>query len=179
MSLCITGLEKHHDRANFDCGEPQLNAYLQRLARQQAQRDFSRTYVAHSADGAGSQTPYIQGFYAISSGSLDFKNLPAGLKLPRYPVPVARIGRLAVDLRAQGLGVGAALLLHAMELSVTLAQQIGLYALVVDAKHEAAAAFYARYGFQHFVDQPLSLFLTTDTIRRAIATPNAPSDKTL
>ena len=179
MSLCITGLEKHHDRANFDCGEPQLNAYLQRLARQQTQRDFSRTYVAHSADGAGSQTPYIQGFYAFSSGSLDFKNLPAGLKLPRYPVPVARIGRLAVDLRAQGLGVGAALLLHAMELSVTLAQQIGLYALVVDAKHEAAAAFYARYGFQHFVDQPLSLFLTTDTIRRAIATPNAPSDKTL
>ena len=88
MSLRITGLEKHHDRANFDCGEPQLNAYLQRLARQQAQRDFSRTYVAHSADEAGSETPRIQGFYAISSGSIDFKNLPAGLKLPRYSVRV-------------------------------------------------------------------------------------------
>lgn len=179
MNLRITGLEKHHDRAHFDCGEPQLNAYLQRLARQQAQRDFSRTYVAHGVDEAGSETPRIQGFYAISSGSIDFKNLPAALKLPRYPVPVARIGRLAVDLRAQGLGVGAALLLHAMQLSALLAQQIGLYALVVDAKQEAAAAFYARYGFQRFVDQPLSLFLTTETIRRAIAAPDESFQKHL
>ena len=173
MSLRIVGLERHHDRADFDCGEPQLNAYLQRLARQQAQRDFSRTYVAQLPDETPGEAARIQGFYAISAGSIDFKNLPAGLKLPRYPVPVARMGRLAVDLRAQGQGVGAALLAHAMQLSATLAQQIGVYALVVDAKHEAAAAFYARYGFQRFVDHELSLFLTTDVIRQAIASPAA------
>lgn len=169
MSVRIVGLERHHDRADFDCGDPALNAYLQRLARQQAQRDFSRTYVAQSPGETGGEAMRIRGFYAISSGSIDFKNLPAGLKLPRYPVPVARLGRLAVDLREQGHGVGAALLAHAMQLSAKLAQQIGLYALVVDAKHEAAVAFYARYGFQRFVDQDLSLFLTTDVIRRAIA----------
>ena len=173
MSLCIAGLDKHHDRTDFDCGEPQLNTYLQRLARQQSQRDFSRTYVAYDTDEA----TRIQGFYAISSGSIDFKNLPAGLKLPRYPVPVARMGRLAVDVRAQGKGVGAALLVHAMQLSATLAQQIGVYALVVDAKHEAAAAFYARYGFQRFVDQRLSLFITTDVIRQAIAPSDAVFDR--
>lgn len=172
MSLRIVGLERHHDRADFDCGEPALNAYLQRLARQQTQRDFSRTYVAQApSETNGDAMRRIKGFYAISSGSIDFRNLPAGLKLPRYPVPVARMGRLAVDLREQGHGVGAALLAHAMQLSATLAQQIGLYALVVDAKHEAAAAFYARYGFQRFVDHDLSLFLTTDVIRRAIAVP--------
>ena len=173
MSLRIAGLDKCHDRSDFDCGESQLNVYLQRLARQQAQRDFSRTYIAYEADEAQSEAKRIQGFYAISSGSIDFKNLPAGLKLPRYPVPVARMGRLAVDVRAQGKGVGAALLAHAMQLSATLAQHIGVYALVVDAKHEAAAAFYVRYGFQRFTDQPLSLFLTTAVIRQALAAPDA------
>jgi GNAT superfamily N-acetyltransferase len=171
MSLRIFGLERYHDRADFDCGEPALNTYLQRLAGQHTKRDFSRTYVAESpSETSGDATRLIKGFYAISSGSIDFKNLPATLKLPRYPVPVARIGRLAVDLREQGkgVGVGAELLAHAMQLTVTLAQQIGLYALVVDTKHESAAAFYARYGFQRFADQELSFFLTTDVIRRAM-----------
>lgn len=169
MRLRISGLEKHHDRIDFDCGERELNVYLQRLARQQAQRDFSRTYVAQPLDENPGEAARIQGFYSISSGSIDFRNLPAALKLPRYPVPVARICRLAVDLRTQGQGMGAALLAHAMHLSATLAQQIGMHALVVDAKHEAAAAFYARYGFQRFADPGLSLFLTTDVIRRAFA----------
>lgn len=164
MTIAVTGLAAHHDRNDFDCAEPALNTFLQRLARQQAERDFNRTYVA-----AVPGESRIRGYYAISSASVDFENLPLGLKLPRYPVPVARIGRLAVDLREQGNGVGAALLGHAMHLAASLAQQIGLYAVVVDAKDEAAAGFYARYGFQRFADKDLSLFLTTDLIRRAIA----------
>ena len=163
MSLVISGLERHHDRSDFDCGEPDLNNFLARLARQQSDRDFNRTYVA---TGLGESR--IQGYYAISSSSIHFANLPAHLRLPRYPVPVARIGRLALDLRAQGTGVGAALLQHAMGLAVTLSQQIGLFAVVVDAKHDAAAAFYARYGFARMADQPLSLYLTTAVIRQAL-----------
>lgn len=164
MTVVITGLARHHDRHNFDCGEPALNNFLQRLARQQAERDFNRTYVAVARDESR-----IRGFYAVSSASMDFENWPSGLRLPRYPVPVARIGRLAVDVREQGKGVGAALLRHAMHLGASLAQQIGLYAVVVDAKNEAAAAFYARYGFQRFPDQGLRLFLTTAVIRQALA----------
>lgn len=164
MTVAITGLARHHDRNDFDCGEPALNTFLQRLARQQAERDFNRTYVA-CAQGESR----IQGYYAISSAAIDFDSWPASLRLPRYPVPVARIGRLAVDVRSQGTGVGAALLRHAMVLAESLAQQIGLYVVVVDAKNEAAVAFYARYGFQRFSDQGLSLFLTTDVIRRALA----------
>ncbi len=169
MSLSIGGLERHHDRTDFDCGEPALNTFLQRLARQQAERDFNRTYIA-----AVPGESRIRGYYAISSGSIDFQNLPSALKLPRYPVHVARVGRLAVDRREQGNGVGAALLLHAMHLTASLAQQIGLYALVVDAKNEAAAGFYARYGFQRFTDAELSLFLTTDVIRQAITASSTP-----
>jgi len=171
MTLVITELTRHHDRNDFDCGEPALNNFLQRLARQQAERDFNRTYVATSIG-----EPRIRGFYAMSSASVDFENWPTGLRLPRYPVPVARLGRLAVDVREQGTGIGDALLRHAMRLSATLAEKIGLYAVVVDAKNEAVVAFYVRYGFQRFSDQGLSLFLTTDVIRRALlaGTPGAP-----
>ena len=164
MTLDITGLARHHDRNDFDCGEPALNAFLQRLARQQAERDFNRTYVA-CAQGESR----IRGYYAVSAAAIDFENWPSSLRLPRYPVPVARIGRLAVDGRSQETGVGAALMRHAMVLAASLAQHIGLYAVVVDAKNEAAFAFYARYGFQRFFDQGLSMFLTTDVIRRALA----------
>lgn len=164
MTLAVSGLALHHDRNDFDCGEPALNHFLQRLARQQAQRDFNRTYVACRAGESR-----IQGYYAVSSASINFEHWPANLRLPRYPAPVARIGRLAVDARSQSQGVGAALLNHAMAVAESLAQQIGLYAVVVDAKNESAVAFYARYGFQRFPDQGLSLFLTMDVIRRALA----------
>jgi len=163
MTVVITGLARHHGRNDFDCGESALNNFLQRLARQQAERDFNRTYVA-VAQGESR----IRGFYAVSSASIDFANWPSGLRLPRCPVPVARIGRLAVDVREQGKGIGAALLRHAMRLGASLAQQIGLSAVVVDARNEAVSAFYARYGFQRFPDQNLRLFLTTAVIRQAL-----------
>lgn len=162
MKLAITELNPRHDRAGFDCGEPALNQFLQRLARQQATRDFSKTYVACAPDAS-----QILGFYAISSGSIDFAHWPPTLRLPRYPVPVARLGRLAVDVRAQGQGIGAVLLSHAVSLAVMLAEHIGLYALVVDAKDDAVAAFYLRHGFARFPDRPLTLFLTLDVARQA------------
>jgi len=162
MKVVITELNPRHDRAGFDCGEPALNVFLQRLARQQSARDFSKIYVACEPD-----TPTILGFYAISSGSIDFAHWPPALRLPRYPVPVARLARLAVDKRAQGQGAGAALLSHAVRLAVMLAEHIGLHAMVVDAKDEAAAAFYQRHGFEQLADRPQTLFLTLEVARQA------------
>lgn len=172
MTRIITSLGRQHDRADFDCGAPALNAFLQRFARQQSDKDFSRTYVA-TTQGSNK----IEGYYAISSASVDFKNWPAAMHLPRYPVPVALLGRLAVDLRAQGQGVGQALLQHAMQLALVTAEKIGVYAIVVDAKDEAAVVFYARYGFQRFPDQTLRLFLTTEIIRRAVLAAQIPAAK--
>jgi len=165
MPRIITSLERQHDRSDFNCGDPALNTFLQRFARQQSDKDFSRTYVATMAGNNK-----IEGYYAISSASIDFTNWPAGLRLPRYPVPVVLLGRLAVDARAQGQGVGQALLQHAMQIALVTSEKIGVYAIVVDAKDEAATAFYARYGFQCFADQTLRLFLTTAIIRRAVST---------
>ncbi len=157
----ITALAAQHDRTHFDCGDPSLNDFLRRLARQQAERGFNRTYVAAEAEGS-----QILGFYALSAGAVEFEHWPTGLRLPRYPVPVARIGRLAVDRRWQGQGIGRMLLRHALQVSVALACQIGLYAVVVDAKIAAAAAFYAHFGFQPFQDGSLRLFLPLSTIRQ-------------
>lgn len=162
MTIQITLLAAHHDRAGFDCGEPALNEFLRRLARQQAERGFNRTYVAVENEGSE-----ILGFYSVSAGGVEFQHWPTELRLPRYPVPVARIGRLAVDQRWQGEGLGGLLLRHALQVSVALAEQIGLYAVVVDAKHVKAAAFYARFGFHPFQDSGLELFLPLATIRRA------------
>jgi len=161
MPARIELLAAGHRRDAFDCGEPALNEFLQRYARQQADRDFSRTYVVLADDGTR-----ILGFHSISTGSIDFRNWPLGLRLPRYPIPVARIGRLAVDVSAQGSGTGGTLLQHALMLSATMAERIGLHAVVVDAKHAKAATFYARYGFQPFPDEPMTMFLMMAVIRR-------------
>ena len=69
MNVAIIGLTRHHDRNDFDCGEPALNAFLQRLARQQAERDFNRTYVACAQDESR-----IRGYYAVSAAAINFKN---------------------------------------------------------------------------------------------------------
>lgn len=164
MLARIELLAAAHRRDDFDCGEPALNDFLKRYARQQAERDFSRTYVAVADDGAR-----IMGFHSISTGAIDFRNWPPGLRLPRYPIPVARIGRLAVAVSAQGSGIGAALLDHALRLSATMAERIGLHAVVVDAKHPKAAAFYVRYGFQPFPDDGLTMFLMMSVIRSLVS----------
>jgi ribosomal protein S18 acetylase RimI-like enzyme len=90
------------------------------------------------------------------------------LKLPRYPVPVLRIGRLAVDRGAQGQRLGRALLCSALNLAPELAGRVGTHAVVVGAKNAAAREFYERLGFVAFRDAPLSLFLTVVTFRRAV-----------
>jgi len=172
MKLVISELRPEHDRSAFDCGEPALNQFLQRLARQQSARDFNKTYVACRTD-----SPQILGFYAISSGSVDFAHWSSSMRLPRYPVPVVRLGRLAVDQRVQGQGVGAALLSHAVLLALQLFDQIGVFAVVVDAKDERAAAFYTRYGFVCFPDRPLMLFLTLATARLACNALSLPTPK--
>ncbi|MBK7049844.1 MAG: GNAT family N-acetyltransferase [Rhodoferax sp.] len=161
MKPGITPPMHTHDRQDFDC-----RACAQHAAQSwpdSSRRDFNRTYVA-----AFPGQSRIHGFMHCAA-SIHFENLPQTRNLPRYPVPVARIGRLAVDLRSQGMGVGLMLLQHAMNLAESLSQQIGLYALFVEAKHETAGAFYARYGFERLPDHPLNLFLTIDLIRRARA----------
>src|SRR5437867_4428408 len=104
----IEPLGKKHVRENFDCGEENLNQFLRLYARQNSASGLGKTFVAVQPGGKE-----VLGYYTIASGSVSFEILPS--KLPRYPVPTAHIGRLAVDLRMQGQGFGKLLLVDSLE----------------------------------------------------------------
>lgn len=144
-----------HDRSGFDCGVPALNAYLKKQAGQEVRRRVTACYLLIEQS-----TSAIAGYYTLSAGSVLLSDLPepTAKKLPRYPtVPVVRIGRLAVDQRYRGQKLGSILLYDAIKR--TAAGEIGAYAAVVDAKDDAAAAFYERYGFTAFASAPRVLYL--------------------
>lgn len=127
-----------HRREGFDCGDTALNDFLLRQAGQQ-RRGFGKTYASVAEDGVT-----VTGFVTVSAGQVATSALPAQLKLPRYPATMLRIGRLAVDIRQQGHGIAQNLLAFALRLAVEFSQRVGSYAVIVDAKHDKAKAFYGR-----------------------------------
>lgn len=164
--MLITELASHHRRGDFTCGEPSLDAYIQRYAKQDAKRNVSKVFVASRLDDPGK----ILGYYTISAGSIETPQLPVGIqkRLPKYPVPVALLGRLAIGREHQGEGLGKILLADALKRVVQASEILGVYAVVVDALHDRARVYYEQFGFIPFPDQPLRLFLPLETIVSAI-----------
>ncbi len=162
MTVRIERLAAHHVRAGFDCGEAALNDFLLRQAGQLQRRGFGKTYIALSEDATT-----VTGFVTVSAGQVDMAHMLASLKLPRHPVPVVRIGRLAVDARHQGRGIGQDLLAFALQVALEFSQQVGLYAVLVDAKDEKVKALYTRLGFMETADGSLCLFLPVGTLAKA------------
>lgn len=161
----VEPLGAQHDRLAFDCGVTALNLYLQRQASQDLRRRVAQPFVA-----VGPAVPAtVLGYYSLSATSIDRADLPpeAAKRLPHYPVPAAILGRLAVDRSAQGRGLGEFLLFDALHRVLRASASLAVHAVVVDAKDEAAARFYARYGFGAFPAAPLRLFLPLDTIAKA------------
>jgi GNAT superfamily N-acetyltransferase len=160
----IERLADRHDRQSFDCGEPTLSEWIKRYASQNEARDLSRTYVA-----VRPENPRICGYYCLSSCHLRLNDVPAkrARKLPKSQlIPAALIGRLAVDRETQGRGLGAILLIDALGRVVRLADQIGTYAIIVDAIDENARRFYLKHGFEAIPDQALRLFVPLTTVRQ-------------
>lgn len=159
---------RSHDRTAFDCGEADLNTYLLRYARQNHESRGARCFIAAPVD----MPSRVLGFYTLSPASLLYARAPsiASRGLGRYDVPVFRLGRLAVDRPLQGRGVGAALLRRAIERCMRVAEEVGGVGLLIDAKSEAAARWYAGYGAVPLLDEPLSLVLpftvVADALRR-------------
>jgi len=158
----IEALSPEHDRAGFTCGSNALDRYLREQASQDMRRRTSVCYVALDARSGA-----IAGYYTLAAGSVPLTGLSEAMtkKLPRYPlVPVARLGRLAVSTAFQGQQLGAALLwdagLRAMR------SGMGVFALVVDAKDETAAAFYKHHGFTAFSINPLTFVLPIATLAK-------------
>jgi predicted GNAT family N-acyltransferase len=158
VKYTIELLHKSHNRKNFDCGEESLNTFLAKFARQNSERGLGRTYVAVLPDDST-----IYGYYTISNGSVRFDAVPD--KMPRYPIPVVLLGRLAVDIKAKGEGLGEYLLLAALKQALDSAETVGIYAVEVYALNEQAKKFYQKYGFLEFLDDPLHLHLPIETIK--------------
>jgi ribosomal protein S18 acetylase RimI-like enzyme len=138
-----------HDRSTFSCGVEVLDQYLARQATQDIRRRVAACYVATEVASGR-----VAGYYTLAAGGVALTDLPEALstKMPRYPsVPVARIGRLAVDQAFQGRQLGGALLADAALRAAR--SEVAVFALVVDAKDAAAEAFYRHHGFELFGNQ--------------------------
>ena len=161
LPAAIEALDTRHDRRGFSCGDSELDSYLKRFARQHAAANVSRTYVA--ANGAT-----IMGYYSLAMSAIRKDQLPAVYqsRFPNYPLPVARLARLAVDQRYQRQGLGELLLADALSRCLRLSEEIGMVGVVVDAKHERARWYYERFEFERFPDSPLTLWLPTAAIAR-------------
>ena len=145
MNYQIGALGAEAQTADFACGEPVLDQYLQRYARQDIKRGVARVFVAT----AEPQPAEVLGFYTLSAARIAADTLPENWRkrLPRYPVPVALLGRLAVHQRHHGQGLGAILLADACQRVAAASATLAVAALVVDAKSPQAAAFYRHFGF--------------------------------
>jgi ribosomal protein S18 acetylase RimI-like enzyme len=156
-------LAPEHDRKSFSCGTEALDSYFRERAGQDIKRRVSNCFVLLDADGA------VAGFYTFAATSLPLTELSELEKkrLPRCPLmPAALIGRLAIDQRFRNQGLGSALVIDA---AVRAARSDpAIFALIVDAKDETAAAFYRHLEFRHFESRPLSLYLPVATALSAL-----------
>lgn len=160
----IEPLSVGHDRSNFRCGVDPLDHYFKSQVGQDVKRRIASCFVAIAIG-----SDLIAGFYTVSTASIPLTDLPDSFrrKLPKYPsVPAIRIGRLAVDQKFQGYGLGMALLFDVFKRALHL--EISAYCLVVDAKDDAAKRFYERFEFISTTTADRTLVLPIESVRSLI-----------
>lgn len=161
-ALLIEKLNRTHAVERFTCGQPELDRFLSRHAMQAQQANSSQAYVA-VRDGE------VLGFYTFVAGEVQHADAPERVVkgMPRHPIPLLVLARLAVNSNAQGRGIGAGLLLDALGRALQVADVIGVRALAVHAKDDGATAFYRHFGFMPSPTDPRHLFMLIKDIRRA------------
>lgn len=157
---------KHHDRQGFDCGVDALNVFLAQHARRAHIAGSSKTYIANLSDKPNK----VLGYYSLAPAHVAYADTPEVVRrrLGRHDVGMFRLGRLAVARECHGQGLGGQLLLAAGRRCLAVAQEVGGVALLIDAKDEAAAAWYRGYGAVELVDAQLTLCLPLATIEKAL-----------
>ncbi len=149
-----------HILDGFTCGEASLDDWLKRRAMTNQLSGASRTFVVTDQDGR------VYGYYAMAAGAVSHQMATSGVRrnMPD-PVPVMVLARLAVDHRAQGIKLGAAMLQDALNRAVTVSQNAGVRALLVHALHDRAKQFYEHYGFQESPQHPMTLMLRLNVVK--------------
>jgi len=153
-----------HTREGFSCGIEPLDRYLREQAGQDARKRVAAPFVL-----CEDESNVVLGYYTLSALSLDVGDWPEDVvrKLPRYPfVPATLLGRLALDERQRGKGLGEYLLMHALHRALVTSREVASFAVIVDAKDGRALSFYSRYEFLPLPDQQRRLFLPMATIEK-------------
>lgn len=162
--------KREHDRHSFDCGEVELNTYIQTHAARHTEAGISRTYLLPSVERAKDGKYKICSFYTVVPNAIERETLPRQLakKLPRYPVPVFLLAQLAIHKKCQGSGLGKISLINALERTWRINQEMAAYAVVVDCLNDAAIAFYERYGITFLCQHRgrTRLFISMNTVRQ-------------
>ena len=160
-------IDKKHDRDAFNCGETALNEFLRRYARKSHELGGAKTFLA--IDDADGKT--VLGFYSLSPASISYALTPEIVRrgLARHVVPAFRLANLAVDLKMQGQGLGGQLFLSAGMRCLLAAAEVGGVAMLIDARNERVAAWYADYGALAMLDAPLTLVLPLTTVQAALS----------
>lgn len=165
MTPSIENLNKNHVKKDFNCGKPLLDNYIKTQAGQDVKRDLSACFVA--ADSSN----IVMGYYTLSSNSIERDTFPVEMiaKLPPSysELPTILLGRLAVDNRFQGKGLGQFLLIDALNRCVSLALQLGILAIIVDPIDDSAIKFYKAYGFI-FLPGSGRMFITIKTVEDSL-----------
>ena len=159
----IEPLQRTHRRDDFDCGTPELNEFLKRFARQNAKLEVRRTYVAVIPGQAE-----VLGYYTLRAGEIACGDLPndESRKLPRYPVPIVHLGRLAVHRDESGKGLGEFLLIDVLGRSLRASEEVGAFAIEVIAKSDCAKRFYEKYGVRELADDKRHLYLSMKKLKK-------------
>jgi GNAT superfamily N-acetyltransferase len=155
-------LAAKHERGAFDCGKSPLNSFLRQHAGANHERGVSRVFVA-----VRGTHPQVLAYYASSAGTFLRDHLPPDDQtgLPRYPLPTAHLGRLAVDLSCRGQRLGELLLFHFLKTACEVAERLGIFAVDLFSKDEDAKRFYLKYGFIPLQDDTFHLYLPMATFR--------------
>ncbi|HEY3741758.1 MAG TPA: GNAT family N-acetyltransferase [Bryobacteraceae bacterium] len=154
-------ISRKHDRKSFDCGDPSMNEFLERYARQSHESGAAKTFAAiNKTDGTS-----ILGFYSLAPGALLYTDTPEAVRrgLARHDLPGFRLARLATDLRWQGQGLGGQLLAAAAQRCLRAAAEVGGVILIIDAKNTRAARWYAEYGAVPLNNRPVTLVMALAT----------------
>jgi GNAT superfamily N-acetyltransferase len=161
----VEALSRGHELDDFDCGSEALNHWLKTWARHSQRVESARTFVI-CLEGAGR----VVAFHTLAAASASREEAPRKMTrgLGRHEVPLILLARLGVDRKFQRRSLGKALMRDALGRTLQAAEQVGVVALMVNAKDSEARAFYEHFGFEPSPLQPLQLFLPLKTIREAV-----------
>ncbi len=143
-----------HDRNSFDCGEIQLNSFIQKQAAKHMRVGISKTMILPDTTSIENNKCKICAFYTIAPSSIKKESLPAKLakKLPHYPVPVFLLAQMAIHIDHQRKGLGKVTLIKALEYLWQINSHMTAYAIVVDCLNSDVEQFYKKYGFKTLCD---------------------------